>query len=184
MLGNISSLKNISNKNIDDILNLSQGANGKFIKLPNNLVAEKSDNKIIFRTMFHKANKFEYALDINKFNYVKEIKKYVSVSQDKKIFSSQFKNICTKKFFCDNLINIKIRNRNPGDSIFFKNVGHKKLNKFLAEKKIPNLERDCIPLIVCENDVIWILEPINIVSDADYEKNKVSIYIQIWEDLN
>ena len=49
-----------------------------------------------------------------------------------------------------------IRKRKPGDRIFFPGVGHKKLKKFLQEKKIPSYLRDQLPVIEKDGVIIGI----------------------------
>lgn len=65
---------------------------------------------------------------------------------------------------------IKIRARIDGDRIKLKNVGYKKIKKILIDKKISKWERDEIPIILYENEILAIgnisisdhLEKINI----------------------
>lgn len=47
-----------------------------------------------------------------------------------------------------------VRNRKPGDKIYFQNLGiHKKLSDFFIDKKVPLYERDEIPLVVVNHEV-------------------------------
>ncbi len=49
-----------------------------------------------------------------------------------------------------------IRKRKPGDRIFFPGVGHKKLKKFLQEKRIPSYLRDQILILEKEYTIIGV----------------------------
>ncbi len=47
-----------------------------------------------------------------------------------------------------------IRNRKPGDTLYFKNLNiHKKLSDFLIDKKIPQTCRDDIPLVTVDGEI-------------------------------
>ncbi|MFN3567582.1 MAG: tRNA lysidine(34) synthetase TilS [Caldimicrobium sp.] len=64
-----------------------------------------------------------------------------------------------------------LRKRKPGDKIYLPGVGHKKLKKFLQEKKIPSYLRD--HLLVLEKDT-FILGVWNIYTHPDYLVSKES----------
>lgn len=52
---------------------------------------------------------------------------------------------------------LQIRSRLPGDTVQPLGMqGHKKLKKFLMEKKIPFVERATLPLVVSAEEIIWI----------------------------
>lgn len=52
---------------------------------------------------------------------------------------------------------LQIRSRLPGDTVQPLGMqGHKKLKKFLMEKKIPSAERAALPLVVSAGEIIWI----------------------------
>ncbi|NLN65786.1 MAG: tRNA lysidine(34) synthetase TilS [Clostridiaceae bacterium] len=51
-----------------------------------------------------------------------------------------------------------IRNRLPGDIFFpFNSPGSKKLKEFFIDQKIPRNERERIPLLAVNNDIIWVI---------------------------
>lgn len=53
---------------------------------------------------------------------------------------------------------LKIRNRRNGDRIKPEGMsGTKKLKDFFIDEKIPRDERDLIPVIACEEEIIWII---------------------------
>ena len=63
-------------------------------------------------------------------------------------------------FFVQKKINpkkLKVRNVLPGDR--FKPLGMKgsrKIQDIFVDKKIPKLERSSVPIVLNENDIIWI----------------------------
>lgn len=50
---------------------------------------------------------------------------------------------------------IVIRNRRPGDAIYL-NCGHKSVKKLLIDEKIPSFLRDEIPIMLLDNEIIWV----------------------------
>ncbi len=53
---------------------------------------------------------------------------------------------------------LEIRYRKPGDRIFLKGInGTKKLQDLFVDEKIPREERSKIPLIVSDNEILWVI---------------------------
>ncbi len=51
-----------------------------------------------------------------------------------------------------------LRHRRPGDRIFIPRVGHKKLQDFFVDLKIPRSKRNSIPILATsEGDVLWVV---------------------------
>lgn len=48
-----------------------------------------------------------------------------------------------------------LRNRRPGDKLWFRKVGHKEFKKVCQEARIPAEKRERIPMIAAGNDVLW-----------------------------
>ncbi len=51
---------------------------------------------------------------------------------------------------------IIIRKKLPGDRIYLGNCGHKKVKDLLIDEKIPAFIRDTIPIVLYENEIIWV----------------------------
>ena len=51
---------------------------------------------------------------------------------------------------------ITVRKKMPGDRIYLGNCGHKKLKDLLIDEKVPAFIRDTIPMVLYENEVIWV----------------------------
>lgn len=54
------------------------------------------------------------------------------------------------------LFPLLFRKRKPGDRIYFPGIGHKKLKKFLQEKRVPSYLRDSLLVIERENQIIGV----------------------------
>lgn len=78
---------------------------------------------------------------------------------------------------------IKIRARIDGDRIKLKNIGYKKIKKILIDKKISKWERDEIPIILYENEIlsmgdISISEHLEKINIEKIEKNMIILCIK------
>ena len=65
---------------------------------------------------------------------------------------------------------IVIRNRRPGDRVFIAGLGHKKLKKFLWEKKVPTYKRDSLLIVDKDGEILAIfglyVHPLFKITDA------------------
>ena len=119
------------------------------------------ENEIVKINTLKKWNSFEIGI------FDDRVKNLINIHE-------KFKNDFKMKFYKININEkigeIDIRSRNNGDRIKLKNIGYKKIKKILIDKKISKLERDRIPLILHEKEILAIgnisisehLEKINI----------------------
>ena len=54
---------------------------------------------------------------------------------------------------CEDII---VRTRLPGDKIYIKNTGHKKLQDLFCDKKVPKEQRDIYPVVQKGDKIIWV----------------------------
>lgn len=153
------SLNGIEIKHIDDCISLIERAGtGKNINLPGGL------NGIIQYNLFKIEKKrdiisYEYSIDIPGEVTVPELNIIVITrifdNTNKYYKDSQF----IKYFDYDRIKNtLKIRNRRDGDYIYPRGMdGRKKLKDIFIDKKISREERDRIPLITLDSEVLWAL---------------------------
>lgn len=68
---------------------------------------------------------------------------------------------------------LRVRNRRPGDSFKpFGMLGEKKLQDFFVDQKVPRRERDKVPIITHDSDIVWVAgfridERFRITEDTD-----------------
>jgi tRNA(Ile)-lysidine synthase len=174
-----NNLFNISYCHIKSILNLIKLDSNKKISLPNNFYAYRSFDKIIFsKDVDDIKQNFCYELYLNKYVYIKEIDMTIVISLsdilNDNILCCRKDFLFRKIFFSDTTDKFLIRNYNQGDKIFIKGLGHKKIKKFLSEKKINKLE--LISVLTDEkNNVLWIIgKQIDILSNI---KNGMKYFI-------
>ncbi len=134
---------------IDSVIDLSTLKNSSKVNLPNGIIAVKEYKKITF----YKGIKCEpisipFSLGEFVFNQTK-----ISIEQVEEC--PDLKN----GFYCDeNKIprNAVIRTRLDGDKFTKFGGGTKSLNDYLTDKKIPLMQRDSLPLIAVDDDVLAI----------------------------
>lgn len=156
------SLQGITMRHVEDVMTLFlERGTGKSISLIDNLVAKTSyDDFIIEKSNGEKDADFLYRIDINSSNYISElgygfkaeIKSIDQVNIDKE-------NRYKKYFDYDKLIgDVYVRNRRDGDRFVpFGMKGSKKLKDYFIDEKIPKDERDRIPIITDDKNIIWIV---------------------------
>lgn len=171
-------VRDISKENIDSFLSLTYLANGKTI-IKDDIAFYKSYN--FYRLSINKGKNIKQSdeafLDIGEsINFGGKI---ISLREVSDYDSKSFRNI--EYFDRDKLtFPLKIRYRENGDR--FKPLGmnnRKKLKDFFIDLKIDKFKRDKIPLILSENDIIWVT---SFRSSEDYKidpstKNIVKIEV-------
>ncbi|AFS79364.1 tRNA(Ile)-lysidine synthase [Gottschalkia acidurici 9a] len=156
------SIKGLEEKHIKDILNLvSSKITGKKINIINNIVVKISYNNLIIEKSEKVEDiRYNYKLDVNSTINILELgssikSKVTSVSSIKIDENNDF----IKYFDYDKVKdNLYIRNRIDGDK--FRPIGmkgNKKLKDFFIDEKVPRDYRNTIPLVVDEEDILWIV---------------------------
>lgn len=162
----IHTLQGIEEVHISSVVDLfNKGETGKRIDLPNNLLAKVSYNNLIIEKNINEdmaevcENKEETILQIGQ-NYLEEYKLEINLKIiDRKYIN--FKNVSSNvKFFDYDIMNeeIWIRTRNPGDRFAPIGMkGRKKIKDYFIDEKIPRDLRDEIPLLMCGENIIWVI---------------------------
>ena len=125
---------------------------------------------------------FTYKLEIDKTVFLKENELFIKISQKKPENDEKYKYVYTKVFDYDKISgNIVIRSRKNGDRLATgKNGKTTKLKDIFIDKKIPNFDRDKIPVLSCENGIISVLglkDSSFFAPDANTENY---LYIYVW----
>jgi tRNA(Ile)-lysidine synthase len=153
-------LQNLEQGHIVDVLKLMDNSNGKNINLPYNIVVYKQYENLCFYIRNEvQSKKYEYPLQLDQEIIIEQANIYIKAQIKYKEFLKEKRdNLYTKVFDYDKINdNIKIRTRLSGDKIYLKSIGYKKLKDFFIDIKLPRTQRDFVPLIVTQEDVIWIL---------------------------
>lgn len=137
------------------------GNTGKSISLPNDLVAKVDYDRLIIEQVPKKNSKsFVYDL-IMGYNHFNDLgyDLYIKVMDIEEVdFSIKLHNI--KYFDYDKIKGrIKLRNRQDGDRFVpYGMKGSKKLKSFFIDSKVSRDQRDKVPLIVDNENIIWVVD--------------------------
>lgn len=143
---------------ITEIFNV--GSTGKTIDLPNDLVAKVDYNKLIIeRTPKKNSKHFVYELIIG-YNHLSDLGYDLNikvVDVEKIDINEKLHNI--KYFDYDKIKGrLRVRNRQDGDRFTpYGMKGSKKLKDFFIDSKVSREQRDKVPLIVDDENIIWVV---------------------------
>lgn len=158
---------NFEMKHIYDVINLQKGNTGKKINLTNNVIVINEYGKIKMLKNFTKttiAISKEVKLDVNDL-YDEKIK-ILDTDYGRLTFtiidnegSINMKNNFNERYFSINgACEITIRTRRDGDTIIpFGMNGRKKIKDIFINNKVPKDKRDLIPLVLFDNEIVWIV---------------------------
>lgn len=178
------SLQGFTNRHISDVVELFlEGKTGKGVHLINNIIAKTSyDDLIIERRRKLKIKDFQVEVPFEGNTYIDEL----DIEVRTKVFPVEDVKINVKdrfkKYFDYDKIkgSLYIRNRRDGDRFIPHGMmGSKKVKDFFIDEKIPKEERDRIPIIVDEENILWIVgyRTSNIYRITDETKNVLVIEI-------
>ena len=154
-------------KHIYDIINLQKGNTGKKINLTNDVIVINEYGKIkvinkysIDKTISDEKIKFNLnQLDDEDIKIVKGKFGKITFSLLENNGTINLKSNTNERvlFSIDGVNEITIRTRKNGDTmIFFGMTGRKKIKDILINNKIPKDKRDLIPLILFNDEIVWI----------------------------
>lgn len=155
----VESLQGISEQNVQSIVELFERMEtGKQLNLPSGIIGRVSYNDlIIHNSRIEKLEDFNYNLNLGENEFLDlGISIKVSVSEHNLSIPND-KNV---KYFDRDLIkgDLQIRNRKNGDKFNpFGMMGTKKVKDYFIDEKIPKDLRDKIPLLMDDENIIWIL---------------------------
>jgi tRNA(Ile)-lysidine synthase len=155
----LGSIRGISSVHIHSLLSLCKMTRaGTQIHIPHGGIAIRQfDDLILMKHTPQTTAAYAYPLDLPGECEVAEIQtKFrctIAANPDSSIIKQDF---YTKAFLEQSVLPkfLIIRSRIPGDR--YGGPGHRKVKKMLIEHRIPRLQRSLLPMIVAENDVIWI----------------------------
>ncbi len=144
------SMKNITARHIEDIAELANMESGKHIDLPYRLVAERIyDDIVVYRR--ETLNAMQSATEEERQTYFTF---RTFPYRGEKVPDGKY----TKWFDYDKIDDLMdVRFRQTGDTLELKGVGTKALRTFMTDAKIPQEERDSIPVIAAGSNVMWLV---------------------------
>lgn len=155
-------LQGFTMEHISNILKLFlEGGTGKSIDLINNFIAKTSyEEFIIEKNKKNEIKDFSYELKLEGFTYVDES----NYRFETRVYPAKDLDINKKDSYIMDFDYDKIngslycRNRKAGDRFVPKGMkGSKKIKDYFIDEKVPKEERDKIPLIKDEENIIWVV---------------------------
>lgn len=146
-------IKDYEKTHVDCVYELINKQNGSKVTLPQSITAIRSYDKITFYKA--KANKLTstYPFKTGEYNF-DTVTAVIEKTETKK---PNVLNFCLDEFLKlsnKTIDDLEIRTRNDGDVFQKFGGGTKKLKDYFIDKKIPQNERDSIPLLVCGNEAL------------------------------
>ncbi|WP_313528233.1 tRNA lysidine(34) synthetase TilS [Anaerotignum sp.] len=152
---------------------------GKSINLPNKVIAKKNYDFLQIKKAHHGGKDFCYPLNVGEEIFVPEAGIFVNLKVCTEKKAENDNDGCTKVFDYDKIgCTLFCRTRQKGDSLAIRN-GRKKLKDFMIDEKIPREERDSLPLIALDSDILWVVgKRISVAYQPD-EATKRYLTVQI-----
>jgi len=149
--------KDIGSVHYELLVGLLGQESGKSLNLPNNIFAQKSYDVLKMKKDHEDGKGFSYLIPLEKEIFVPEAKLFVRTFLCTEKRTEKSEDSCTKVFDYDKIgCALFCRTRQNGDRLAIEN-GRKKLKDFLIDEKIPREERDSLPLIATEGEILWVV---------------------------
>ncbi len=156
-------LKGIEEKHVSSIIDLSSDCTtGKRIYISSKIIARICYNYLVIEKdgSKHKDSEFNVMLNNEGITWIEELDSFfearVVTTQD---FDLKIESKFIKKFDYDKVRgSLFVRNRRKGDKFIPIGMkGSKKIKDFFIDEKIPREEREKIPLVVNDEDILWVV---------------------------
>ncbi len=141
---------NMQSVHIESVVKLiKSGKSGKYVNIDNNSRCVVESGKLFFSQNNNENPAFEYKLELDKKVFIKEAGLHFTLTE----WSG-----AGEKFYLTSTDNIWVRSRRRGDVFYPEGMtGKKKLSDYFTDCKIPVSERDLIPIITYNDDILWIV---------------------------
>lgn len=154
----LGSLNGITLAHIEALLSLcTHSMSGARIPMPHKAVAIRQfDELLILRSAPDVTSGFCYELDVPGYCYVAEARAFFRTGVCRSPEYGMERDYSRRAVFELSALQnpLVVRSRIAGDR--YGGVGHKKVKKMLIDGRIPQTERDVLPMVVTGDDVIWI----------------------------
>lgn len=169
--------KDITSKHVEQVLALFRAQSGKETKLPFGITGRREFGRVVLervsdetRYQMNKELGPELTGDCSE-----EVLSQLMTGQEIRFNGYRFRarsfpyepsaeipqNKYTKWFDCDKIESLVIRSRRPGDVLTIRDKNgsriHKRIKEYLIGEKVPERERDSLPLICQGQEIIWVV---------------------------
>lgn len=178
-------LHDISYDHVESVLSLMEGESGRVTELPAGLRAMREHNMLYFYVASNTAQEFRYIIEPENKIYIKELGLNILLTKFKKN-DENLKIMYTNVFDCGKIkkdMSLVLRSRQQGDRIYLNGVGGtKSLKKLFIDLKIPRSQRQSVPVLATQNEVLWIKD----YKTSDYYKADMNtedkLYLYLLEE--
>jgi tRNA(Ile)-lysidine synthase len=160
-LRHLRGLEDVQANHIDSVLNmLLNSSTGSQIQLPGKIVVYKDYEHVVlsYDITMNREISYQYHLNIPGRAVIKENNMEISA---RNVQSQEVSFLSPWCIYIDSDVikgKLRVRNRKKGDRFKpFGMEGVKKLKDYFIDNKIPRRERDCIPLVTDEQNIIWVV---------------------------
>lgn len=152
-------LQGISEAQVSQVIDLFiSGETGKQVDISNDMIARISYNDLIIKKEEKEIGKYDYILENG--SYIEEIGYKIYTRMFELGESEGLARLENARYFDADKIEgqLRVRNRKNGDRFIpFGMKGNKKIKDYFIDEKIPRSDRDRIPLIVDDNEILWVV---------------------------
>lgn len=163
--------------NVEKIVELiRRNQTSKTLNLPGGDSAKIEYGRLFFEKTQKEKKDFKYTLEIGKKLYIEEAGVEILVESEDEVGKNSKDKIY---FYLDDCDNLYVRNRKAGD-VFepVKMDGKKRISDLFCDMKIPSAKRDKIPLLLKNDDIIWVCR---IRADRRFLKGKNLMSCTVFE---
>lgn len=145
----------LSVKYINELIRLlKSGETSKTLNLPNKISARTEYGRLYFKDTEEKSQGFDYLLCEGEEIYVSE-GDFSVILKGESAWEKSSKNKIL--FYAEENSVFRLRSRENGDIFFPVGMqGRKRLSDLFSDMKIPSAERDNIPLLICDGEIVWV----------------------------
>ena len=147
-------------KHIEAMIDLINGhlPNGR-VHLPNNLIFSRAYNQLVLDQSPSQTDTFQYEVTVSNITDLPAIHGRISTSVKNDLPTNYPDGKFAAVFDWDiSRFPLYVRNRRNGDYFHpFGMKGRKKIKDLLIDAKVPQSERDRLPLLVCGTQIMWVI---------------------------
>lgn len=167
--------KDITSKHVEQVLALFRAQSGKETRLPFGITGRREFEKVILERVSDETRNQQQSNPEQTRDCSEEVLEQLLTGQEIWFNGYRFRarsfpyepsaeipqNKYTKWFDCDKIESLVIRSRKPGDVLAIRDKNgsriHKPIKEYLIGEKVPERERDSLPLVCQRQEIIWVV---------------------------
>ncbi len=145
---------------VESMLKLIEGESpNTSLNLPNNLQIQRAYHQIIFQSSSTAIDEFAYKIAVPGHTVLPALNSEMVAALETRPRAGLPDGKFQAVFDFDRIqLPLKLRNRRDGDGFQpFGMRGHKKVKALLIDAKVPRYERERVPILVCGDEILWVV---------------------------